>query len=139
MPNLRHLLPGRRAVAVALALVAVAGLSVASASQLVLQSGTMQSGQVAVTGCQTGDVIVSYGYAYEASTTAYRVSTVTLSGLLAGCQNKSVRVALVSTGNAVLVELTGTTAAAAATTLTVPAGTVVNAADVARVAAVVSG
>jgi len=129
----------RAVVSVALALVGVTGLSLASASQLTMTSASMQAGVVAVTGCQTGDVTVAYTHAYDAGTTSYRVVTVALSGIATGCQNKAVRVTLVAASGASLVELTGTTAASTTTTLTAPATPVVRAEDVARVAAVVTG
>ncbi|GIG22567.1 hypothetical protein Cch01nite_32910 [Cellulomonas chitinilytica] len=129
----------RVVVSAALAVVGLTGLSVATASQLTLTSASMQAGVVAVTGCQTGDVTVAYTYAYDAGTTSYRVATVALSGIATGCQNKAIRVTLVSAAGASLVELTGTTAAGGTTTLTAPATPVVRAEDVAKVAAVVSG
>jgi hypothetical protein len=132
-------LAARAVVAAALGVVGVVGLSVASASQLTLTSASMQAGVVAVTGCQTGDVTVAYTYAYDAGTTSYRVATVALQGIATGCQSKAVRVTLVAASGASLVELTGTAAASATTTLTAPASPVVRAEDVAKVAAVVTG
>ncbi|QIK84349.1 hypothetical protein [Sanguibacter sp. HDW7] len=89
----------RRAAAIALAIVGVAGLSLASASQLdlVWGSGQLQAGNVAVdAGCQgTAPVTVSYGApTFTSSTTnPWSGSTVDLTGIEGACGGKHYEIA----------------------------------------------
>lgn len=89
----------RRAAAIALAIVGVAGLSLASASQLdlVWGSGQLQAGNVAVdAGCQgTAKVTVSYGApTFTSSTTnPWSGSTVDLAGIAGACAGKRYEIA----------------------------------------------
>lgn len=94
----------RRLAAITLAVVGVAGLSLASASQINLGwgSGQIQAGNVAVdAGCQgTETVSVSYGAPTFAtsSTNPWTGSTVELTGISTACSGKSYELAYSTDG-----------------------------------------
>lgn len=84
---------GRKFAAGGLILLAVAGLGLASASELGLNADdqTFQTGNTTVnTDCQTGPITVSYSDPTEsaAAKNAWSVSTVTFSGISAECAGK---------------------------------------------------
>ncbi len=69
----------RKAAAVAIAIVGIAGLSLASAAQLQVTSDTLQAGSVNVSSCDADGVNV--GYTTQFASSAYGVSGVTVSGI----------------------------------------------------------
>ena len=85
----------RKSAAVALAVLGVAGLSLASASTLDLTGGTLQAGVTDLTNCQTAPIAVGFGQP-ALSGGVYKVSTVTLSSVDAACKGKNVRVTLLN-------------------------------------------
>lgn len=94
----------RRIAAIVLAVVGVAGLSLASASQINLGwgSGQIQAGNVAVdAGCQgTAPVSVSYGAPTftTSSTNPWTGSTVDLTGIAAACSGENFELAYSTNG-----------------------------------------
>ena len=92
--------PTRRASALALGVVALAGLSLASASQLAVGGGALQAGSAVVAGCQPAGQPVTVSFAGAFSAGAYRSSAVVVSGLDAACDGTTYRVQLVGTGGA---------------------------------------
>jgi len=106
----------RKVLAVSLAVLGVAGLSLASASTLnVTGSGsTIQAGVDAVGACQgTSAVAASFG-APVLTSGAYRTTSVSLSGIVAACAGKSLKVAFLDS--------TGTSVESAAITLPAASG-----------------
>jgi len=95
----------RRVAAILLAIVGVAGLSLASASQIDLGwgSGQLQAGNVAVdAGCQgTAPVSVGYGApTFSAtSTNPWVGSDVSFTGIAAGCTSKQYEIAYSTDGS----------------------------------------
>lgn len=88
----------RKSLAVLLG-VAIAGIVGASAASLDLTSKQVGAGTEIVGSCApdsalTDDIVVSYGYAYDAATQKYEVSSVTLSGIPTTCFNQSADIAL---------------------------------------------
>lgn len=86
----------RKGLAVGLAVLGVAGLSLASASQLQLSSaGTAQTGTVNLdAACQkSGPVTAKYATPTLVSATGYASSAVTLTNIDAACVGKTIRVA----------------------------------------------
>ena len=75
----------RKSAAIALAIIGVAGLSLASAAQLDITSSQLAAGTVAVTGCDTA---VTVGYTTALSGTVYRASEINLTNLNAACNSK---------------------------------------------------
>ena len=133
----------RKGLALGLAVLGVAGLSLASAATLTLNSATLGSGVKVVASCDTDGIDVSYGTSFLATIPGYRVTTVTLKNVDASCATKTVTVDLldgitasaVSVGNVAPVALTLTTGTSQALTVV---GTV-DAAAVKGVAVVING
>src|SRR5665647_2408700 len=76
---------GRKSAAIALAIVGVAGLSLASAAQLSVTSGSLGAGTSVVASCDTDGIGVTYTNVYNASTGVYDTSSMTLTGVSATC------------------------------------------------------
>ena len=129
----------RKSAAIGLAIVGIAGLSLAAAAQLNASSATLGATTTVVAPCQAAPITATYTTGYTtAAPVGYKVTSVVLTGLT-DCVGKAVKVSLLDTGdNVVGAELTGTTADPS-TTLTVPVGTVVPASAVAKLAVVISG
>jgi hypothetical protein len=109
----------RKSLAVALAIVGVAGLSMASAAQLNVTSDTVAAGTSVVAACDTDGVSVAYTTGFL--TGSYRVTGVTISGIAPACVGRTLDFTLVDSGNASLA--TGT-APVAGTSVTVGSLTV---------------
>lgn len=91
----------RKVLAVSIAVVGVAGLSLASASQLSFSSPQpqMQAGVQVAGACQTTPLTVAFADPTLADGT-FRSSTVTVSGFDATCNGESVKVALLDASGA---------------------------------------
>jgi hypothetical protein len=114
---------GRKSAAIALAVVGVAGLSLASAAQLTVNSASLGAGTSVVASCEgAGTISVTYTNVYSAG--AYNTSAVQLSGIAAACNGLKYQVQVQGTGGAALgAEATGTLPASGTTatvTLAVP-------------------
>ncbi|MDQ7992365.1 MAG: hypothetical protein AAGC63_04510 [Propionicimonas sp.] len=114
-----------RVAAVALAVVGVAGLSMAAAAQLNLNfTGSFQAGAAAVNAdCQTSTIAVTYAApSFEASATVpWRVGKVTFDSVDATCNNKGYKAAY-KLGSANWVEFATGTTATGKLTVDLPAG-----------------
>jgi hypothetical protein len=90
----------RKSLAVALAIVGVAGLSMASAAQLNVTSDTVAAGVSVVSACDS-TVTVSYGTAFVGG--AYTVSSVTVNGVGgSACNGRTLDFTLLGAADAVL-------------------------------------
>lgn len=101
----------RKSAAVALAVVGIAGLSLASAAQLNVSSASIGASSNVVASCQDSTkpaIKVSYTNGYTGSAKAYTTSAVVLSGIDRACENQAVRVTVADGAGASLGELTGT-------------------------------
>src|SRR5665647_2628899 len=76
---------GRKSAAIALAIVGVAGLSLASAAQLDVTSGQLGAGTSVVASCDTTGITVGYTNAYAA--TGYQTTGLNLSQVNAACNS----------------------------------------------------
>ena len=121
----------RKSAAIALAVVGVAGLSLASAAQLTVTSGALGAGTQVVASCDTDGIAVDFDPTYAAG--GYAATTVTLNGVAAGCAGQTYRVQLTGASGALGAEVTGPVAG---TSVTIPV-TGVAAADVTGVAVVI--
>ncbi|UJP40952.1 hypothetical protein [Cellulomonas palmilytica] len=114
----------RKALAVGFAIVGVAGLSLASASQLNLSwAGQYQAGNVTVEGeCQESPISVAFSAPTFASgtTNPWTVQSVTFSSIDADCDGKQYRVAYKTNG--AWVALADGAAATGVLTVSAPAG-----------------
>jgi hypothetical protein len=128
----------RQAFAVALAIIGVAGLSMASAAQLNVTSASLAAGVSVVAACDT-DVAVSYGTSF--SNGAYQISSVTISGInvttAPTCVGKRLDFTLLDSSAAPITNGTGAVASVSTASHTVNLGTPVSAASVAQIAIVI--
>ena len=122
----------RKSLAIGLALVGVAGLSLASASQLTMSWGqqTFQAGNVTVkTDCQTSGITVSYDSPtfLGTQTNPWTIANVNFVGIDKACDQKKFDVAYKTTGDWQQATATSGTVSAAGTTNSIttalPAGT----------------
>ena len=98
----------RKSLAVALAIVGVAGLSMASAAQLTVTSDTVAAGTSVVAACDVDGVSVAYATGFSGG--AYQVTGVTISGIAAACNGRTLDFTLVDSTNAAIGTGTGTVA-----------------------------
>lgn len=133
---------GRKVGALCLAVVGLAGLSIASAAQLDVAGSTLGAGSTQVAACQTsGSIRATFTTSWTGSPAAYRTSAVTLSGIDYACNGGTVKVTLPGAAPAIA-ELTGTlsgipTNGGGSITLTIPAGPYPTAASITSVAVVI--
>jgi hypothetical protein len=113
----------RKSAAVALAVIGIAGLSLASAAQLGLTSASVGAGSTVVASCDTDGIAVGYTNAYNTTTNKYDVSGVTLTGVNAACNGLKYKIQLqqgTATKTALGGELTGASLTVAAGAASVP-------------------
>ncbi len=91
----------RKALAVALGIMGIAGLSVASASSLDLTAGNeVAIGVDTFAPCDLDGVDVNYSYAANAATTSgYGITTVTVSSISTDCNGKDIKLVLDTAGD----------------------------------------
>lgn len=123
----------RKSAAVALAVVGVAGLSLASAAQLTVGSSSLGAGADVVASCDPDGITVDFGSSFTAG--AYSVDSVTLGDVAAACAGLTVSVTLTDASGVVLDDATGP-ATVGTTTLT---GLSAAASAVTDVAVVIAG
>ena len=123
----------RKTAALALAVVGVAGLSIASAAQLNLGTGSLGAGTTVVASCQAGTPI-DVDFESSFSDGEYKATSLNLSSVESACEGLDYKVTLTDSGGSVLgSEATGTVSG---TEISVPL-TGVSAKDVANVAVVI--
>lgn len=126
----------RKPAAIALGLVGVAGLSLASAAQLNVSTATLGADTEIVSACDTvGGIGVEFTNQY--ATTGYQTNAVTLTDVDAPCDGLTLAITLADVNGAALGEITGVTAATGTATYNLPAA--VDAAAVEKVSVVISG
>ena len=126
----------RKGAALALAFLGVAGLSLASAAQLNLGTGSLGAGTTVVASCQAdAPISVNFESAFTPGADAgYKASSLTLSSINAACEGQTYKVTLTDSDGAVLgSESTGTVSG---TSVTIPLQDV-SAEDVDNVAVVI--
>lgn len=120
----------RKTAALALAVVGVAGLSIASAAQLNLGTGSLGAGTTVVASCQAGTPI-DVDFESSFADAEYKATSLNLSSIETACQGLDYKVTLTDSAGSVLgSEATGTVSG---TSISVPL-TGVSAKDVANVA-----
>jgi hypothetical protein len=118
----------RKSLAVALAIVGVAGLSMASAAQLTVSSDEIVAGVDTFTGCDNA-VSVSYNTSFSGG--AFNVDDVVVDGVDAACAGLTITVEVLDNSNASIESLSAT---AVSGTNTISAAGTTDAADVYGVA-----
>ena len=102
----------RKALAVALGIMGVAGLSVASASTLNLTAGNeVAIGTDTFAACDTDGVAVDYAYAANsAAASGYAITNITVTGIAAACANEPLTLTLADTAATPATLFTGSVA-----------------------------
>lgn len=96
----------RRTAAVSLAVVGVAGLTLASAAQLNVNSASLAAGTTVVAACDPDGVDVGFETAFSGG--AYAATDVTVDGIAEDCAGQAIRVTLSDGAGVVLEEVAGT-------------------------------
>ena len=94
----------RKAAAVAIAVVGVAGLSLAAAAQLTVNNTTLQAGTTTIDAACDADGVVAmdYDYAFNATSDAYELTAVNVTGIDAACVGSDIEVTLIDEADAVV-------------------------------------
>jgi hypothetical protein len=108
------------------------------AASLSLNTDSLGAGHSVVAACQSGTLTATYTSSYAAAEPGYRVGTVTVNGLAAGCYTKAYKITLTGTSDASLGEATGTTPASG-TSFSATFSPGIGAAGVLGIAVVISG
>ncbi len=144
LPRLRAV--NRRAAALTLAFLGIAGFGVASAAQLSLSSAPLGAGSVIVATCQSaGTINVAFTTAWNTTTApnAYRVTEVRLSNVNANCNGKAYQLQMLQGASPNQVALgsglSGTLSVSGGNATITVTGTQPLAADVTGVALVIQG
>lgn len=98
----------RKGLAIGLAIVGIAGLSLASAAQLNLTSGSLAAGTTVVAACQPSTVPIVAGFTPKFVNPGYNVDLITLGAVDVLCNTQNVKVTLLNAAGGSLGELTGT-------------------------------
>lgn len=129
----------RKAAAVAIAIVGVAGLSLASAAQLNVDTATLGAASEVVASCQpTSGTAITVGYdsSYDVTALGYLTDAISLDDVAAACDGLPLSITVADDTGAVLATVTDT---AATGDSTYSLSTDVAAADIERVAIVIGG
>ncbi|WP_024285692.1 hypothetical protein [Cellulomonas sp. KRMCY2] len=98
----------RKSAAIALAVVGIAGLSLASAAQLNIGASSLGAGASVVSACQAAPIGVTF--APSAAVGGYNATSVTLTGLAATCNGLSYKIQATGAAGVLLgTEVSGTT------------------------------
>jgi len=95
----------RKAAAIAIAVIGVAGLSLASAAQLNINSASLGAGTDVVASCDADGVAV--GFETEYGTATYNATDVNVTGIAAACAGQDIRITVTDGGTAVGAEIVG--------------------------------
>jgi hypothetical protein len=135
---------GRKSAAIALAIVGVAGLSLASAAQLNINDSSLGAGNSIVTSCQPvgTPITVSYTTGFVAGTLAtgtYKTTAVNLGAIAAACGSKTLNLTVVDSTGTVLATAVAVTLPATPLATTVVPISATDAELISGVSVVISG
>jgi hypothetical protein len=136
--TLKSLAKRRTVVAVVLALT-IFGAVYGFAATLSVGANTLSAGNATVASCETtGTPTGTYTVAYDSTIPGYKVATVTVTGLDAGCATKAISATLTGASSANLGTATGTVPAGGGSLVLTPAGSI-SAASVTGVSVAING
>jgi hypothetical protein len=137
--TLKSLAKRRTVVAVVLALT-IFGAVYGFAATLSVGANTLSAGNASVASCETvGTPTGTYTVAYDSTVPGYKVATVTVTGLDAGCATKAISATLTGAANANLGTITGVVPAGGGSLLLTPGATAIPAASVTGVSVAING
>ena len=109
MKTLKTLAKRRTVVALVLALT-IFGAVYGFAATLSVGANTLSAGNASVASCETASATGTYTVAYDSTLGGYKVATVNVTGIDAGCNTKNISVTLTGASNANLNTISGTIA-----------------------------
>jgi hypothetical protein len=133
--TLKTLAKRRTVVAVVLALT-IFGAVYGFAATLNVGANTLSAGNASVASCETATALGTYTVAYDSTLGGYKVATVNVTGIDAGCNTKNISVTLTGASNANLATVSGTIAG---TSIALTPGPTVSAALVTGVSVAING
>ena len=98
----------RKSAAIALAIIGVAGLSLASAAQLNINSASLGAGTHVVASCDTNGVDVGFANGYNATSKEYDTSAVTLANVDSLCNGLAIDITVANAAGTSLASFSGT-------------------------------
>jgi len=135
MKTLKTLAKRRTVVALVLALT-IFGAVYGFAATLSVGANTLSAGNASVASCETASATGTYTVAYDSTLGGYKVATVNVTGIDAGCNTKNISVTLTGASNANLNTVSGTIAG---TSISLTPGATVSAALVTGVSIAING
>jgi hypothetical protein len=135
MKTLKTLAKRRTVVALVLALT-IFGAVYGFAATLSVGANTLSAGNASVASCETASATGTYTVAYDSTLGGYKVATVNVTGIDAGCNTKNISVTLTGASNANLNTISGTIAG---TSIALTPGATVSAALVTGVSVAING
>jgi hypothetical protein len=133
--TLKSLAKRRTVVAVVLALT-IFGAVYGFAATLSVGANTLSAGNASVASCESATALGTYTVAYDSTLGGYKVATVNVTGIDAGCNTKNISVTLTGASNANLNTVSGTIAG---TSIALTPGATVSAALVTGVSVAING
>ena len=136
---------GRKSAAIALAVIGVAGLSLASAAQLTINDSSLGAGNSIVTSCQPVGTPITVGYTSgfvagaSPALAAYKTTAVNLGAIAAACGGKTLNLTVVAADGTSLTAAGPVTLPATPLATTIVAITATDAKLISGVAVVISG
>ena len=127
----------RKSVAIALGVLGLAGLSLASAAQLGVTSQSLGAGTTLVASCDADGITARFVNTYDPATKRYNATQITLSGVATTCNNATVQVTVADTSGASLGVASGTANSTGSVTL--PLSPAVNSNVATDIAVVIAG
>ena len=86
-PAIKKSTKGRKSAAIALAIVGVAGLSLASAAQLTINSSSLGAGTSVVASCDPTGITVGFGTGLNTTSHTYDTNSLALTTVNVACNN----------------------------------------------------
>lgn len=115
----------RKSVAIALGIVSIAGLSMASAAQLTITSAEVSAGTQVVASCDTDGVSVAYTTSFNSTAGQYVVTGVSVSSIDTACNGKTLSATLLNgTGTVALFDGSDTVLGSGSATVTTGAASI---------------
>lgn len=129
----------RKSAAIALAVVGVAGLSIASAAQLNVDNSSLGAGNSIVTSCQPADTPITVGFTSTFASGEYETAAVNLGNIDEACGGQALNLTVVDDSGAALATATEITLPGTPAASTVVAIGPTAASAIAGVSVVISG
>jgi hypothetical protein len=140
MSKVKKVFAAHKVVAATVLALTIFGAVYGFAATLAVGSNTLSAGNAIVASCDTtGNGKATYSTAYDTTLGAYKVQSVTVTGLDAACNGKTISVTLTGTTGTLLTPMNLTPGLVASGGFTASPGTTVAAKDVTGVSVAING